>query len=422
MRLRSDCRKRATRPAALSIAWLVLASATFPSHAAELGTDLNGLLAYAREQSPALAAMRHEADAAAERIQPAGALPDPKLRVELMNLGNDSGAAREARYTLMQDFPLGGKRELRRDAASADAEQARLRAEAEWSELAAKLKAGFAQYAAAAGSERFTREQVELLARMEQAARQRYAAGLGSQQDAIRAQIEQTAMRAELIALANEKQQARARLNALLARDAAAPLAEPQALPPLPAVNVYDAATLAERARRANPLLAAEAARLRAAQSNSALAARNHIPDLQLGLAPVQMGSRIASWGVMVELNIPLQRETRRSQQREADAMAHAQRARAEALASQLLGELGEQLSALDAARRTEALIAGELLPQAELALHSATSAYEAGKAEFGMLLEAERQIRKARQDQLKAQADAQMRVAEIERIVGEDL
>jgi hypothetical protein len=38
--------------------------------------------------------MRHEAQAAAQRVQPAGALPDPVLRVELMNInnyGNDAG-------------------------------------------------------------------------------------------------------------------------------------------------------------------------------------------------------------------------------------------------------------------------------------------------------------------------------------------
>jgi cobalt-zinc-cadmium efflux system outer membrane protein len=38
------------------------------------------------------------------------------------------------------------------------------------------------------------------------------------------------------------------------------------------------------------------------------------------------------------------------------------------------------------------------------------------------MLLEAQRQIRKARLEILKTQVEAQMRLAEIERIVGEDL
>ena len=53
-----------------------------------LGADLPGLLTFARTQSPELRAMQAEADAAAQRIGPAGALPDPVLRVELMNINN----------------------------------------------------------------------------------------------------------------------------------------------------------------------------------------------------------------------------------------------------------------------------------------------------------------------------------------------
>jgi outer membrane protein TolC len=124
----------------------------------------------------------------------------------------------------------------------------------------------------------------------------------------------------------------------------------------------------------------------------------------------------------MVELNIPLQQETRRSQEAEAEAMLVAARAKSEALLNQLVGDLGENLAGLDAARRTEALIVNQSLPQSELSLRSAMAAYENGKLDFTALLEAQRQIRKTRQDRLKAQVEAQMRLAEIERIVGEDL
>ncbi|HPG81010.1 MAG TPA: hypothetical protein PK756_20195, partial [Piscinibacter sp.] len=55
---------------------------------AALGANLQGLLAHARAQSPELRAMQAEADAAAQRVGPAGALPDPVLRVELMNINN----------------------------------------------------------------------------------------------------------------------------------------------------------------------------------------------------------------------------------------------------------------------------------------------------------------------------------------------
>jgi outer membrane protein TolC len=124
----------------------------------------------------------------------------------------------------------------------------------------------------------------------------------------------------------------------------------------------------------------------------------------------------------MFEVNIPLQQETRRSQEREAEVMVNAARSRADALSQQLLGELGTNLAGLDAARRMEALVKAQLLPQSELSLQSALSSYENGKADFAMVLEAQRQIRKARQELLKSQVEAQMRLADIERIVGEDL
>jgi len=229
-------------------------------------------------------------------------------------------------------------------------------------------------------------------------------------------------MRAELIALDGEKRQIKARLNALLARDSTAPLADPLVLRPIPPVATADAASLAERARARNPQIQAELARVAAAQKNRDLTLRNRYPDLTVGVSPSQMGSRITTWGVMVEMNIPLQQESRRSQEREAEAMVSAARSRAESLSQQLLGDLAVNLAGLEAARRTEALVKTQLLPQSELALQSTRAAYENGKAEFSMLLEAQRGIRKARQEILKSQVEAQMRLADIERILGEDL
>jgi outer membrane protein TolC len=149
---------------------------------------------------------------------------------------------------------------------------------------------------------------------------------------------------------------------------------------------------------------------------------KNRYPDVNVGVVPTQVGSKITTWGLMFEVNIPLQRDSRRAQESEAEAMISAQRSRAQALANQLLGELGQNLAALDSARRWQALAHAQLMPQSELSFRSALAAYETGKVDFATLLDAQRQIRKARQDHLKAQVDAQLRLAEIERIVGEDL
>lgn len=421
---------RRPRPVLLA-ALLGLAALAAPARGAELGDSVQGLLEHARSRSPELAAMRAEADAAEQRVQPAGAWPDPVLRVELMNVNNYGRDASfnllpsrvgETRYTLMQMLPAWGKRDLRRDVAHADVQQAAARTAAAWTELAARIKTSYARYYLATANERLTREILDLVASVQQIAQARYAGGLVGQQDAIRAQLEQTTLRSELIMLESEQRQARARLNALLAREPSAPLAEPQVLRPLPAGAGLDAAVLAQRALAANPLLAAEQARLRGAEKNRELALRNRYPDVTLGISPTQMGSRVTTWGLMVEVSIPLQQATRRSQEAESLAMVAAARSRSEALALQLTGDLGEQLAALDAARRTEALVTTRSLPQSDLSLRSALAAYENGKLDFTSLLEAQRQIRKARQERLKAQVEARIRLAEIERIVGEDL
>ncbi len=420
-------------PLAPTAAAQAAANAAGPSLAQDdsLGASVQGLLTFARAQSPELSAMRQEADAAAQRIAPAGALPDPVLRVELMNINNQGTDAPvsifpskvgETKYTLMQTLPLWGKRDLRRDAAAADARQADARTDASWAELALRIKTAYAEYYRAAGNQRLATEVLALMSRLEQVAQARYAGGLVGQSDAIRAQLEQTAMRGELISLDGEKRQIRARLNALLARDAAAPLADPLTLRALPPWASADAASLAERARERNPQIQAELARLGAAQKNRDLTQANRYPDLLVGVSPSQVGSRITTWGLMFELAIPLQQAARRGQEREAQAMVGAAQSRAEALQHQLLGDLAVNLAGLDAARRTEALVTTQLLPQSELSLQSALAAYEAGKAEFAMLLEAQRQIRKGRQELLKAQVEAQIRLADIERILGEDL
>lgn len=428
----TPCRSALLAP--LAATWLVLTAlltAALPARAAELGADLAGLLEVARAQSPELAAMRHEASAASVRLQSAVALPDPVLRVELENINNYGNGGSfnllpskvgETKYTLMQTVPLAGRRGLRRDVAAADVQQAEARSRASWAELSSRIKAAHAQHYLASRNRRLAGEVLDLMGRLEQLAQARYASGLAAQQDAIRAQLEQTAMRAELIALDSEQRQARTRLNALLARESTAALAEPESLRSLPAPEAVEAEALSRRVEASNPALAAELARLHSAQGNRELTYSNRSPDVLVGLSPTQMGSRITSWGLMFEVAIPLQRDARRAQELEAESMLNAQRARLQALQAQLAGELGEALAALDAARRSEALVAQQLLPQSELSFRSALAAYEAGKVDFATLLDAQRQIRKARQDQLKAQVEAQLRLADIERILGDDL
>jgi outer membrane protein TolC len=395
------------------------------------GARVEELLEIARRQNLELAAMGHEAEAARERVQPAGALPDPMGRIELRDVGNQTGngsfnllPARvgSTKYTVEQTIPLWGKRDLRRGVAEAEAEQAQARRAGTWAELAAKVKAAFAQYYFVGHSLKITQELLRLGTSLEQLAQARYADGLVPQQDAVRAQVEKTMLRSDLLMLETEHHHAAARLNALLRRPPAAPLAEPQALRPLPAPAKLDYAALEARLLAANPQIAAQAAQLAAAEQNRELVMKNRYPDLTVGVSPIQTRDRVTEWELMFAVNIPLQQESRRSQEREAAAMAEAARARKEAAANQVSAELAENLSALESARRLEQLLATALLPQADLAFQAALAGYETGRLDFATLLEAQRQLRKARIDRLKAQAEAQLRLADIERLIGEEL
>ncbi len=395
-----------------------------------LGQTVASLLDYARQNNPDYATMRHEADAAAERVTPAGALPDPKLRIELMDItkmGEQNATLSPSRvgstqYTISQELPWFGKRDLKREIAELDADGAQGRYRGAWSEIAARLKTAHAQFYVLHRNEQLTREILDLMVRLEQVAQARYASGLAMQQDVIRAQVEQTAMRNDLIMLENEGNMLRARINMLLARPANAPLATPESLRPLPVPAKLDYATLEDRVRGRNPRLFADDAAIRSAEKKRELAYKERYPDFMLGVTPVQTRNSVREWQLMVEFNIPLQQSSRRAMERESESMLSAARARRDATANDVLSQLAENLSGIDAARRTEQLATTSLLPQAELTFHSALAAYENGKADFATLLEAQQQIRKARLNQIRAQGEAHVRLAEIEKLLGEDL
>lgn len=402
------------------------------AHAQEplLGARVESLLEYARTYNPDYATMRLEAEAAGERVAPTGALPDPRLRIELRDItrfGEQSPTLApdrvgSTRYLLMQDVPWFGKRDLKREIAELEAEGAQGRAMGSWAELSARIKAAYAQLYYVHRNERLAREILDLMTRLEKIAQVRYAGGLSAQQDAIRAQVEQTGMKAELIALDNERRQLQARMNALLARGIDAPLAEPMQLRPLPPVERLGFAALAERVRARNPQLFTEGARIRSAEKSRELAYRNRYPDFTFGVSPIQYQNAVKEWELMLELNLPLQQATRRAQERESEAMLSASRTRAAAASYQVLAELAEHLAGIDAARRTEALTASSLLPQADLTFRAALAGYENGKIDFATLLDAQRQIRQARLSRIRAEVEAQVRLAEIERLLGEDL
>jgi outer membrane protein, heavy metal efflux system len=416
-----------------SVLFIVSLFALLNSARAEspLGADLAGLLSYAREHNSELAATRLESDAAMQRTEWQGALPDLVLRTEFMDLTKQGVAAPNflpgqsgsgTRYVLMQTLPWFGKRALQRELASAEAAAAAGLVSANRAELASRLRAAYATHYYATTNTRWARQTLSLLGNLEQIATTRYANGIGSQQDVIRVQIEQTLLNSELLALQNVVHHAYAQLNALLARPVNAALAEPLQLPAVPNAVKLDETGLLENLRSQNPSLRIAQASMLAAEKNRDLVYNNRYPGFTLGIAPTQTGSTVKQWDAMLEFNIPLQQSARRAQEREAEARYSATVARQAVALVDGEAALSAALFGFDTARRNDALIASRLLPQATLTYQSALVGYKHGKVDFSLLIDAQKQILKVRQQQLQAQTDMQLRLADLEKLLGESL
>jgi len=425
--IRIPIRRRARHWVALMLCGAAIGASAQPAPVdAGLGRNLQGVLDFLEARNPELRAMTLEVDAARERVGPAGALPDPMVGMELRDIPISDPTLSPARagstkYTVKQTYPLGDKRSLRRGVAEAEISAAEARRRATLAELRMKAKAAYSQYWYATQAQHATEDVRRLMTDLEQVARSRYGTGLVPQQDVIKAQTEVTTMRTELVMLNSERRQAAARLNGVLARPADAPLAPAEQPREVPS-GARDFANLTRLASDRNPTLALQAAQVATAERNSNLVRASRWPDLTVGLSGIQTGTRLTDYEVMVEVNIPWQRDVLRANESEALAMQSAAEAKREAAAAQLQSELGQNWAALDALREQAVILRDTLLPQAQLTFDSALSAYQNGRVDFTTLLDAQRQIRRARLDLLKVQMESQMRLAEIERIVGEDL
>jgi outer membrane protein TolC len=399
-----------------------------PAAALELGAEVQPLLDHARRYHPEMRAMQHEADAATERVEAAGAWPDPMVKIELQNVANQPGGdglnllpsrVGSTRYSVSQMIPWFGKSELRQRVAEAGASDAAHVAHAHWRDMARDIRQLHARRYLNHIARAFAADTLEQLQQLEQTAQTRYAHGLAAQQEAIRAQTERSMLLSEIAGMEAEAAMFEARLRALLGNPPDLRLVAPQRLDLPSDVGRLRHDALEAALLEANPWLASEAARVAGAEQKRELTYRERYPDLTLGVAPMQERNRIGGWDLMLELTVPLQQQRRRSEEREAERMVSAAQARREAAQNMARAELNEAYALWSNARRQDELATTRLLPQAELNVQAAFAAYENGKADFATVLDAQRQWRKAREDSVRWRAEQAIRLADIERLTG---
>ncbi|GAB0057157.1 hypothetical protein SIID45300_01480 [Candidatus Magnetaquicoccaceae bacterium FCR-1] len=393
-----------------------------------VGASVGELLELARRMNPELAAASLERDAARARVDGSDGWPDPKFQITFDDISrNDAGwPSRTAiyKYTLIQEVPGWGKRQTKREIAEAGHREAEGQLQERMAEVVMRVKSAYADYHRVHLSMDATSELIQVMRALVELARVRYAQGMGGQSEATSAEAERGAMSAELARMEKERHRIRARLNALVNRSPDAPLVEHPQMRPIPAEEALRFVPLLERAMGSNPGLKMSQARLEGAQGEKRLAGKNWLPDFELGFGLVDRKDEGMKDGfeAMLNLNLPVVTGWRRAGEREAEAKTGAAQERWNAARLQLESSLREALLSLEEARLVEKSADEVLLPQARVAVRSSLKGYETGITEASMVLDAVQRLKKFQIERLKAQFDQQVRLAEIERLVGGDL
>ncbi len=388
------------------------------------GATAAELIALARQLNPEVAAAALSAEAAVARITSAGALPDPTFRISADNLDQRdvSMNGTSVTFRLMQEFPLWGKRDLRREMARFDATAAGYRRRGAEFELIARVKSVFAARYATYRAHALTQRTLDTVLTAASTLRDRYTQGGTTQEDVLRLEIEAEELGIEIQRLRGQETKTAAQLNALLNRHPNAPLAVPVALRPLPRERGMSVAVLVDRAIKLNPMIAEGEAKAASASVAQSLAERNRYPDVTLGIMTKQDRDGYAGTGVMGELRIPLQWGAKKAEIAAASAERAAAEQRLNTLKANLGAEVAGMLAEYRATLKSLEIMRGHHLAKSELVVRSVMSALESGQGDVLRVLDAIRRLRNIQLDILKVQVQLQATLAEIEKAIGGDL
>ena len=413
--------------------WLALLSVlqlAAPLLASEASLSLADAAKQALDRNPEIQQLQHRLRAIEAKAKQVPYLDDPQIAFQLggVPLSNPTSLnqADTNSIGIRQMVPFFGKLGLKEKIAQREAGIAAQELRAKEREIISMVKMAYADLFMAERSIEILREQLEILRVVIGATEARYRVGQVAQQDVFKAQLEQSQILNQLIAVEEEMAVATVKLNTAMYRPPRAPvhISADVALPN----DVPDASKLDELALANRPELQGAEREIERAEIMYELADRNRkYPDFMLGWDYMRMPMEMKKdrYGAMINITIPFSPWTagrRNYEVEESLAEIRAARANREAMKNLTVRQVGESQARVQAARRSMQLYREGLLSQAELSFRSALAAYQTGRVEFVNLLEAQRALREARMGYYKASATVLQSVAELERAVGRNL
>jgi cobalt-zinc-cadmium efflux system outer membrane protein len=381
---------------------------------------LRHALAAALLRNPELESDSHELRAREAALVQAGAWPNPSLGLHIEDVAGSGEfrGTREAQATLQlgQLVELGGKRTARLGVAAAERDLAAWDYEVRRIEVLSRTADAFIDVLAAQARRELADESLELTRSVRRVAELRRRAGLASPAEEIRAEVQVEVAGVEREHTEHELAAARQALAAMWAGDVARFERAGGELEHLP--RVPSAGQLAERLE-ASPGVARWQAELARREAARAQARSARVPDLALSAGPRRLsGPDETAFVVGVEIPLPLWNRNRgaiaEAEHRLAKLASDARAARVRAAT-----ELAAARVALHASAEEAKLLRTRVLPGVERALEVVRQGYEAGRFAQVEVLEAQRARIQAREQHLRALAEAHHNALEIERLTG---
>ena len=418
--------------------------------AAEASHTADSLVARALVVSPQLRAARQRIRAAEARVTAAATRPDPMLMAGIQNLPVSEPGFSDFMTMKMagvsQNLPARGKLTSARRAAEEDLAAAR--AEGDVSTLMVERDVRSAYYDIAFIDEALAIVQrtLDVLVSLIRATEARYEVGTTGQQDVLRARLETARLGEDAAALQEGRRAAVARLNALLDRPtddsirvaSIPPHVARAAVADVPGRIRFVSPTLGSRAAdsplppldslqsvavRQSPMLRAHEAMIAAQAARVELARLERRPDIDLSLQYGQRDGFSDMITAMVSVPLPIQRGRR---QDPLLAAAGAELAALQAEHHQQRNDIRADVARLHAqlerARTQLALTVKSVLPQSRATLEAAVANYQAGRAEFVTVLEAQTTLFNAETTYFRTLSDFAKTLAELEQVVGQEI
>lgn len=388
--------------------------------------SLTGAIDEALGRNPTLVALRKQFEAARHRPVQERLLMPPTLETQIWQWPIDTVNPLNTNmytFTMQQEIPGRGKRELRAAVAEKDSELASAEIALRARDVIQEVTRAYADLAVARRAIDIHLASVGLLRQFADVSIIKYAAGRSPQQDVLKAVVELSRLHEDLVMHEESAATAAARLNTLLDRDPQVPigpLAEPRQEVTLPASE-----ELQRLAVERQPELRVAQLGIERAQAVLAVIHRDYKPDFFVGggymLMPRQAGAWTASAG-MTWPNAPWSRGRLDARKAEATAEIEAAAANARAVERQIRLAVHEAYVHVNAATQRATLLRTTLLPQSEQTLELSRVAYQTDRVDFLALIDNQRALLDAQLNYYRALSDRELALADLARAVGMDI